>query len=447
MDPSRTDFPQRWYANVAVNPHVGSALRKLAYDKSDHLLQYDVFGNEISEQLGTYSDHLRFLERVVGARDVESDLRETALARHLEKQSAYVWKPSPYGGLALAVQIASDTSATEQMLSTVIAGVEKQAAELTKRMLEHSDREGGQHAIDESIDEALEIDLILHMIGGRSLTGEAAEAWRRCDKVRSRLRETVEVCVKNRAEREATDHVIYSDEHRHQKALASGAVVASLDERRLEEMLTIFERERAAEAYGRTAEKAAWPEQITSVKDLPGYGHLPFTGIEEFSGRVDGGDYRFPAAGDGAPKLSRVETVSSGGELRKNAEYMGNCTDGYARSIARGLTRIVAVYDTEGNRVLNLSFVRRGGNASCPTEYRPLVMQILNRLNEDGDGWSLSEINTRFNGLGSAWERDWEEGDWTYSESEEAEPLLQMGTASAAEEEAWAIQERFDAER
>lgn len=447
LDPRRSDFPQRWYANVAVNPHVGAGLRKLAYEKSDNLLQYDVFGNEISEQLGTNYDHLHFLERVVGARNVEGDLREAALERHLEKQPAYVWKPSPYGGLALAVQIVSDLSATEKMLSTIITGIEKQAADLTKSILKHSGREGDQHVIDESVAEAQEIDLVLHMLERRSLTGEAAAMWQRCEKVRSRLRETVEVCVKNRAEREAMDHAINSDEHRHQRALANGAVVASLDEKRLEEMLTIFERERAAEAYGRTAERAAWPEQITSVKDLPGYGHLPFTGIEEFSGRVDGSDYRFPAGDEGAPKLSRVETVSSGGELRQNAEYMGNCTAGYARSIARGLTRIVAVYDTEGNCVLNLSFERRGGNASCPPQYRSLVMQILNRLNEDGDGWALSEINTRFNGLGNAWDRDWEEDDWANYELEPVEPLLQMGTASAAEEEAWAIQERFDAGR
>jgi len=447
MDPNRTDFPQRWYANVAVNPHVGAALRKLAYDKSDHLLQYDAFGNEIWERLGTHYEHLYFLERVVGARNIESDLRETALARHLEKQSAYVLKPSPYGGLPLAVQIASDTSATERMLATVIAGIEKQAADLTKRILEHSGREGDQHVIDEIIDEALEIDLILHTIGGRSLTGEAAEAWQRGEKIRPRLREMVEVCVKNRAEREAMDHTISSDEHRHQRALANGAVVASLDEGRLEEMLNIFERERTAAAHDRAVVSVAWPEQITSVKDLPGYGHLPFTGIEEFSERIDGSDYRFPRADANTPKLARVETVSSGGELRQNAEYMGNCTDGYARSIARGLTRIVAVYDTEGNCALNLSFERRGGNASCPVEYRPLVMQILNRLNEGGDGWSLSEINTRFNGLGSAWERDWEEGDWTHYEPEETQPLLQMGTASAAEEQAWAIQEQFDARR
>ena len=442
MDPGRGELPRRWYANVAVNPNVGPVLQKLAYEKSEHLLSHDAFGNEILLQHGE-TDHLHFLERVSGSRNVEDDLREAALLRYLEKQPSYVWDPSPYGGLAFATQIASDPSATEKMLASILTGIEARTEVLTKNILENS----GRDMDDRSVAEAQEIDLILHMIEGRPLTGEAATAWRRCEKIRSKLRETVEECMKKSVAREATAYVIHSDEHRHQTALANGSVISSLDEGRLEEMLTIFERERIGATHGSTVERVAWPEKITSVKDLPGYGHLPFTGIEEFSDRIDGSDYRFPEAENGAARLARVETISSGGELRQNAEYMGNCTSGYARSIARGLTRIVAVYDTDGNCVLNLSFERRGGNGSCPPQYRPLVAEILHRLNEGGDIWALAEINTRFNGLGSAWDQDWEEDDWAYNEAEPAEPLLQMGNESAEEARAWAIQERFDRDR
>jgi len=445
MNPVRGEHPRRWYANVAVNPNVGPGLRKLAYEKTDHLFVHDAFGNEIFENYGEV-DHLNFLERVAGARGVETDLREAALLRHLEKQSAYACNPSPYGGFLFAAQIASDSSATEKMLAAILVGIETRAAKLTNNILENS----GRDIDDRAVTEAQEIDLILHMIEGRPLTGEAAAAWRRCEKLRSKLRETVEECMKKGAAREATEYVIHSDEHRHQKALANGSVVASLDEGRLEEMLTIFERERIGATHGSTVERVAWPEKITSVKDLPGYGHLPFAGIEEFSDRIDGSDYRFPEAEKGAARLARVETISSGGELRQNAEYMGNCTAGYARSISRGVTRIVAVYDTDGNCALNISFERGaqwGGNGSCPPRYRPLVTEILHRLNEDRNAWRLAEINTRFNGLGLAWEQDWEEDDWEHSETEPAEPLLQMGTESAEEARAWAIQERFDNER
>lgn len=444
VNPVRGEHPRSWYANVAVNPNVGPVLQKLAYEKADHLFVHDAFGNEIYENYGEVG-HLHFLERVAGARGVEDDLREAALLRHLEKQPSYTPDdPAPYGGLLLAAQIASDSSATEKMLAAILVGIETRATKLTKNILENS----GRDIDDRAVAEAQEIDLILHMIEGRALTGEAAAAWRRCEKLRSKLRETVEECMKKGAAREATGYVIHSDEHRHQKALANRSVVASLDEGRLEEMLTIFEREQLGEAHGSKAEQVVWPEQIASVKDLPGYGHLPFAGIGEFSDRIDGSDYRFPEAEKGAAKLARVETISSGGELRQNAEYMGNCTAGYARSISRGVTRIVAVYDTDGNCALNLSFERgRGGNGSCPPRYRPLVAEILHRLNEDGDVWALAEINTRFNGLGLAWEQDWEEDDWAHSETEPAEPLLQMGTESAEEARAWAIQERFDNER
>lgn len=405
VEPDRSPNEQLLYESIAVNPNVGPKLQKLAYEKTIKV--------ERSAYVGDVEG--RFLGRVAGSRGVDPELREAAAEKYLNTVSDWEWqfeedgeyrggaawdpRSWTYPGLALAGQIIGDSSSTENMLALVMAQLETKATQLTKYLANNTSAVALRRSMVGTTSGAAEIDLLLHMVDGRSLTGAAAVARRSCEKARADLHKML--ADKTIVMRDEESLHVYNDEHRHQASLATGRVLASRDERQLDEMLTLDDRERISSTSPDGAEACAWPERISSVSNLPGYGHLPFSGTRKFSEQVDGDDYRFPETQDGGAKLSRVAVISSGGELRQNAKYMGNCTGGYAHSISEEKIRIVAVYDTDGACVLNLSFERRASNAACPETYRPLVLQILERLNRDGDGWGLCEINTRFNGLGN----------------------------------------------
>jgi len=235
----------------------------------------------------------------------------------------------------------------------------------------------------------------------------------------------------------------YDDLHLHARAMARGGILQSLTEKKLEDMLVLTQREQVG---NRTREggiaSVEWPEKPNSVSDLPGFSSLPFLGLEDFKSRLDGDDYDYPEVGKGEANLKTVRVISSGGELRKNADYMGNCTSGYARAISSGRTRIVAVNDENGNCVLNLSFISGGRNAGCPVKYRGLVSQMLQRLNEGGGNWALGEINTRFNQLSD--DAYYVDEGWEVGEDDlHPDPILPIED-DPAEEAAWSIQERLE---
>jgi hypothetical protein len=209
-------------------------------------------------------------------------------------------------------------------------------------------------------------------------------------------------------------------------------------------------------------EATTWPGRMVNYTAIPGYDALPFQDIAEFSEKIDGGDYEFPEATGGRAVLASVRTLSSGQELRDNAEYMSNCTNGYARSIAEGTTRIVAVDDAEGNCVLNLSFIlteeKQPMRVRVPEEYEALVRQILERLNggnveQGGMMWSLQEINTRFNGLGYGgdeyddYDEDAELREWlreAEAEEQRRAPERALNRAEQLEEDGWELQDRLE---
>jgi hypothetical protein len=135
--------------------------------------------------------------------------------------------------------------------------------------------------------------------------------------------------------------------------------------------------------------------QVNHVRDLPGFGAIPFRGIETAVQAINGYEVRtvspeaLDAHGAEAYSGSEPESVTlqarvldSSQTIDQNAEYMGNCTAGYASRVARGDTRLVGMYDEEGLCRLNVELAY--------DEYRGL--------------WEPGEINTRFNGYGYGYE-------------------------------------------
>jgi hypothetical protein len=135
--------------------------------------------------------------------------------------------------------------------------------------------------------------------------------------------------------------------------------------------------------------------QVNHVRDLPGFGTIPFRGIETAVQAINGYVVRtvspeaLDAHGAEAYSGSEPESVTlqarvldSSQTIDQNAEYMGNCTAGYASRVARGDTRLVGMYDEEGLCRLNVELAY--------DEHRGL--------------WEPGEINTRFNGYGYGYE-------------------------------------------
>ena len=131
--------------------------------------------------------------------------------------------------------------------------------------------------------------------------------------------------------------------------------------------------------------------QVSHVRDLPGFGAIPFRGIETAMHAINGFevltvspealDTRSDVPYDGAQPESvklQARVLDSSQTIDQNAEYMGNCTAGYTNRVASGDTRLVGMYDEEGRCRLNveLSYDYNWGR------------------------WEPGEINTRFNGYG-----------------------------------------------
>ena len=133
----------------------------------------------------------------------------------------------------------------------------------------------------------------------------------------------------------------------------------------------------------------------STVADLPGFGSLPFRGIETAQSAIDGESFtvRSNVLDQGADRQDSYKQTSEGVELRltarvlssaasveQNAEYMGNCTNGYVQDVAIGDIRLVGLYDEDGRCHLNVE------------------------LRLENDEWRAGEINTRFNGYGHGYE-------------------------------------------
>lgn len=124
--------------------------------------------------------------------------------------------------------------------------------------------------------------------------------------------------------------------------------------------------------------------RVDSVRDLPGFGAIPYVSASAFADQVDGSTVTVAACdvkiGVSAQPVELVARVLRSEQLvRANAEYMGNCTETYAHFIAAGVTQVVAFDDPRTGRcVLNVELVRDGDAA-----------------------WSVGQVNTRFNGFGS----------------------------------------------
>ena len=169
---------------------------------------------------------------------------------------------------------------------------------------------------------------------------------------------------------------------------ALGAVLAAgadMDRRRapdhpivahLREMLVVTAAERPEDI---------WPAKPKTLLDLPGRDVLPWS-IDDAARRLDGTVVTCPASRSEAtgpdssadPALPdsafTLRVLDSSRKLTTNANYMGNCTAGYALDIASGDLVIAALDDASGRTQYNVSF-------------RP-----------EGDGtWYVEEVNSRFN--------------------------------------------------
>jgi hypothetical protein len=131
--------------------------------------------------------------------------------------------------------------------------------------------------------------------------------------------------------------------------------------------------------------------QVNHVRDLPGFGAIPFRGIETAMQAINGFEVRtvspeaLDARGTAPSTGSEPESVTlqarvldSSQTIDQNAEYMGNCTGGYTSRVARGDTRLVGMYDEEGLCRLNVEL----------------------SYDDFRGRWVPGEINTRFNGYG-----------------------------------------------
>jgi hypothetical protein len=128
------------------------------------------------------------------------------------------------------------------------------------------------------------------------------------------------------------------------------------------------------------------------ISDLPGADTIEFRGVRDVQDRIDGQSFTVareqlePQREDaqvgaensmsGSSQLV-ARVIDNGRELRENAEYMGNCTSGYAARIAGGGTQIIQMLDEDGRCQLNVE------------------------LERDDEGiWHAAQTNSRFNGYG-----------------------------------------------
>jgi hypothetical protein len=131
---------------------------------------------------------------------------------------------------------------------------------------------------------------------------------------------------------------------------------------RLREVVVLAQREREGIAI-------AWPRRPKNVAELPGWDSMPW-GTDGTTDSLIGRRIR-PRGGRGMV-LRRLDSKH---ELEMNANYMGNCTAGYAEDIASGNTVIWGLDDASGNTVYNVELRRDG----------------------PGDPWELGQVEGRFN--------------------------------------------------
>ena len=137
-------------------------------------------------------------------------------------------------------------------------------------------------------------------------------------------------------------------------------------------------------------------DNVSDVRLLPDWGVLPFRSVETAQRALDGQQYVVTSTellderrraladeqgeGENAEKpdwlLLEARVLDSRLAIQQNAEYMGNCTDGFVSSVASGEIQLVGLYDKNGVCQLNVE------------------LQCVNNW------WEPGEINTRFNGYG-----------------------------------------------
>jgi hypothetical protein len=121
-----------------------------------------------------------------------------------------------------------------------------------------------------------------------------------------------------------------------------------------------------------------WPPRPKSIADLPGRTSLPWN----VAGTTDSLVGRLVHPPTGQPlTLRRLDSEHA---LEQNANYMGNCTAGYAPDIARGDAVILALDDASGKPLYNVELRRRDS---------PPTLRVPNPNKE----WYLGQVNSRFN--------------------------------------------------
>jgi hypothetical protein len=156
----------------------------------------------------------------------------------------------------------------------------------------------------------------------------------------------------------------------------------------------VDELREAAVCVNRSAytEERYTADDARHISDLPGADTIEFRGVRDVQDRIDGQSFTVsreqlePQREDaqvGAEKSTSgssrlvARVIDNGRELRENAEYMGNCTSGYASRIAGGGTQIIQMVDEDGRCQLNVE------------------------LERDDEGiWHAAQTNSRFNGYG-----------------------------------------------
>ena len=123
-----------------------------------------------------------------------------------------------------------------------------------------------------------------------------------------------------------------------------------------------------------------WPARPKSFFELPARAALPWD-ISPTTNALIGRKIR----NDG--KVLTLRRLESKHALDQNANYMGNCTAGYAKSISRGDAVILALDDESGKPVYNVELRRGTGTVRAP------LGQVLDHTKP----WYLGQVNSRFN--------------------------------------------------
>jgi hypothetical protein len=128
-----------------------------------------------------------------------------------------------------------------------------------------------------------------------------------------------------------------------------------------------------------------WPSRPKSITDLPGRASLPWD-VASTTDALVGRRVR-PRHGQGFT----VRRLDSKTALEQNANYMGNCTAGYAHEIAQGDTIILALDDHTSTTVYNVELYRRVRESDLSSDGTRTFTK----------SWYLGQVNSRFNNGGA----------------------------------------------